>query len=137
MGRIRYFNAMTQRGTVMVPRSLTADASNRARRATANPYLVAIAIAGGFLPRAVFGVIAAVAVGVNLVFVFTSAFSLQPSAFEMSGWSFPSSRVKRSACVARAIFGVAPKTSFNLISDGLTRIRARRPHQHARRVRSP
>ena len=26
--------------------------------------------------------------------------------------------------VSRAVFGVAPQTSFNLISDGLTRIRA-------------
>jgi len=40
---------------------------------------------GGFLPRVVCGVVADVTVGVNLVFVFTSAFSLQPSAFEMSG----------------------------------------------------
>jgi hypothetical protein len=57
---------------------------------------------GGFLPRVVCGVVADVTVGINLVFVFTSAFSLQPSAFEMSGCSCSNSRVKWGARASRA-----------------------------------
>jgi hypothetical protein len=53
------------------------------------------ATADEFLPRVViYGVVTDVTVGVNLVFVFTSAFSLQPSAFEMSGCNCSNSRVK-------------------------------------------
>jgi len=68
--------------------------------------------AGGFLPRVVCGVVADVTVGVNLVFVFTSAFSLQPSAFEMSGCNCAncSARVQASPLV-NSRFPVAPSAA--------------------------
>jgi len=87
---------MTWMGTVMVPRSFTAGARHRAlvaskrsedrRYAAANPYLVRLAIAGGFLPRVVYGVVADAAIMTTISFaVCTPGRSFQTMKITVNG----------------------------------------------------